>query len=165
MEQQTPKTKICYKCKEEINYGATKCPKCQSDLRSWFAKHKIITIILGFILFVSIITAISNETSNTNQMNSSNSSTQDIDKKFNYKARACAKNYIKTKLNSNNDPKFPGSYGIAQYLGNMTFKVDSSVDVKNAFGVYITSNYSCNVIVGDKENDFFDCVSECKTLD
>jgi len=45
-----PELKICPACKEEINKKATKCPKCQEDLRNWFNKHPIITIFLVLML-------------------------------------------------------------------------------------------------------------------
>jgi len=43
-------TKKCPFCKEEINKNATKCPKCQADLRNWFSKHPILTIFLLLFL-------------------------------------------------------------------------------------------------------------------
>jgi|SRR3989339_1116258 len=43
-------TKICKHCKKEVDSKATRCSYCQGDLRSWFAKHPILTAIL--ILFV-----------------------------------------------------------------------------------------------------------------
>ncbi len=38
--------KTCKYCKEQINKTAKRCPKCQGDLRSWIAKHPILTILL-----------------------------------------------------------------------------------------------------------------------
>ena len=80
------KTKKCPFCAEDINYDATKCPKCQSDLRSWFAKHKIMTFFLIIILFVSVVTAMG-EMFNTNstQTKTEANSPVDINKKFNSK--------------------------------------------------------------------------------
>lgn len=43
------KTKQCQFCKEEISSSAIKCPKCQSDLRTWARRHPILTFFL--ILF------------------------------------------------------------------------------------------------------------------
>ena len=48
-------TKKCPQCQEEIPTGAKKCPKCQSDIRIWFARHKILTGILGIILFMALV--------------------------------------------------------------------------------------------------------------
>ena len=47
-------SKICPSCKEEINKDAKKCPKCWTDLRNWFIKHYIISIILGLIIIWAI---------------------------------------------------------------------------------------------------------------
>lgn len=43
-------TKTCPTCKTKIPAGAKKCPNCQSDLRSWFRRHPILTFLL--VLFV-----------------------------------------------------------------------------------------------------------------
>lgn len=43
--------KTCKACKSQIDAKATKCPKCGTDLRSWFARHPILTI-LGLLLIV-----------------------------------------------------------------------------------------------------------------
>lgn len=42
--------KLCPHCQKEISKGAKKCPECQSDLRSWFTRHPIISVILVFVL-------------------------------------------------------------------------------------------------------------------
>jgi hypothetical protein len=42
--------KKCNACQTEIDAKATKCPHCQSDLRSWYRKHPIWTAII--VLFV-----------------------------------------------------------------------------------------------------------------
>jgi len=52
-------TKSCPKCKETIQKGATKCKNCGSDLRNWFSRHKIITVIIILILLSLIKNAIS----------------------------------------------------------------------------------------------------------
>ena len=44
----------------EIPRGATKCPHCQSDLRSWFLRHYIVTI-LGAIFFVGTIISVASD--------------------------------------------------------------------------------------------------------
>ena len=43
-------TKKCPKCKEEIAGDAKKCKHCGADLRNWFVRHKVLTVILA--LFV-----------------------------------------------------------------------------------------------------------------
>lgn len=52
MEQS--KTKQCPKCKSEIDASATKCPKCTADLRNFFAKHPIWSVI-GIFFIVGIV--------------------------------------------------------------------------------------------------------------
>lgn len=47
--------KKCKSCQSEIDDKATKCPKCQTDQRNWFMRHKILTGILGFIGLIIII--------------------------------------------------------------------------------------------------------------
>ena len=47
--------KKCKSCKSEIDETATKCPHCQTDQRSWFRRHPILTGILGFFLFIIVI--------------------------------------------------------------------------------------------------------------
>lgn len=44
-------TKKCPKCQEEISSKAKRCPKCQADLRSWPAKHPILSILFIIIIF------------------------------------------------------------------------------------------------------------------
>lgn len=53
--------KKCVHCKELIDDKATKCKFCGSDLRNWFFRHKILTVIL--ILFVLLVSFISSITS------------------------------------------------------------------------------------------------------
>lgn len=44
--------KPCPFCKKEISSDATKCPHCQSELRSWFRRHPIVTgLLLIFVVF------------------------------------------------------------------------------------------------------------------
>ena len=44
--------KQCIQCTKEIPKKAKKCPECQSDLRSWFSRHPIITLLL--IIFIGL---------------------------------------------------------------------------------------------------------------
>lgn len=46
--------KKCKSCQKEIDDKAKKCPYCQTDQRNWFAKHKIITVILALVLIGAI---------------------------------------------------------------------------------------------------------------
>ena len=45
-------TKPCAYCKEQVSVNAIKCPHCQSELRSWFRRHPIVTgLLLIFVVF------------------------------------------------------------------------------------------------------------------
>ena len=74
METQLPKsdgqTKKCPKCNEEIQSSAKVCKHCQADLRNWFAKHKILTVILGLILLGIIGSASGDKTQKVANTNS-----------------------------------------------------------------------------------------------
>lgn len=58
--------KKCKSCQSEIDDKAKKCPKCQTDQRNWFAKHKILTGILVIILIVIISSSSGNKNKGTN---------------------------------------------------------------------------------------------------
>jgi len=53
-----PATKKCPHCQSEIPVKAKKCPNCQSDLRNWFNRHPILTILGVFILFIVAVSII-----------------------------------------------------------------------------------------------------------
>ena len=55
-------TKKCKFCQSEIDKNARKCPQCQADLRSWFSRHPILTII-GLMILVSSTLAANSDTS------------------------------------------------------------------------------------------------------
>lgn len=58
--------KKCKSCQKEIDPKATKCPYCQTDQRSWFRRHTIITGIAILFLFGIIMSALSgSKVSNT----------------------------------------------------------------------------------------------------
>ncbi len=40
----------CPKCKEVIKPDAKKCKHCKADLRNWFVRHKILTVILVLVV-------------------------------------------------------------------------------------------------------------------
>lgn len=43
-------TKKCSYCQVDIPGEASICPNCKSDLRSWFRRHPILTILLGLFI-------------------------------------------------------------------------------------------------------------------
>jgi len=49
-EKQMEQTRKCPKCKEEVLKGAKKCKHCGADIRNWFMRHKIISILLFFMV-------------------------------------------------------------------------------------------------------------------
>ncbi len=55
---ETTATKICSHCKLSIDKKAKKCHHCQTDLRSWFTKHPIITIFVVVPLFLATFTTV-----------------------------------------------------------------------------------------------------------
>ncbi|MFH0892788.1 MAG: hypothetical protein V1867_08535 [Candidatus Falkowbacteria bacterium] len=69
------KTKKCPKCGEEIMLSAKKCKHCNSDLRSWFARHPLITIFVILPILISMISAAIND-SQTTSPNGANSQDQ-----------------------------------------------------------------------------------------
>ena len=50
--------KPCKECNQEISSTAKKCPSCGKDQRNWFMKHKILTVIIAFLV-IGIIGAAS----------------------------------------------------------------------------------------------------------
>ncbi len=60
--------KPCPFCKKDISSDAIKCPHCQSELRSWFRRHPIVTgFLLIFIVFPITMGIFSNTTDTTPQ--------------------------------------------------------------------------------------------------
>lgn len=43
--------KKCKSCQKEIDSKAKKCPYCQTDLRNWFMRHPVLTVILVLLIF------------------------------------------------------------------------------------------------------------------
>ena len=57
--------KKCKSCQSMIDDKAKKCPKCQADQRNWFAKHPVITVILGIFLLMAIFGSSKNKNNTT----------------------------------------------------------------------------------------------------
>lgn len=50
--------KKCKNCQKEIDDKAKKCPYCQTDLRSWFRRHPILTGLGAIMAFFIIVGAL-----------------------------------------------------------------------------------------------------------
>lgn len=76
--------KRCPKCQEEIQLNATKCKHCGADLRSWFRRHPIWSVILGFLLFSFVLGAIkeANTQSGSSPAPSSNAASDQTPKEW-----------------------------------------------------------------------------------
>ena len=61
--------KKCKSCQTEIDSKASKCPHCQADQRNWFAKHKVLTVILVLIL-IGMASSSGNKGGSSNSSNS-----------------------------------------------------------------------------------------------
>jgi len=59
-------TTVCKHCKEVVNEKAKRCPHCTGDLRSWFRRHPLLTLLLGLFIFISIVSSSSDNNSSQN---------------------------------------------------------------------------------------------------
>lgn len=57
----TSATKKCPQCHTEIPFGAKRCPNCQSDIRNWFFRHPLISLLLFGILASIIMASVSSD--------------------------------------------------------------------------------------------------------
>ncbi len=76
--ENTEKTKHCPSCDKEISFKAKKCPYCQQDLRGWFKRHPILTVLLILItspFWIAILVGFSQGLSGTSSRSASASPT------------------------------------------------------------------------------------------
>lgn len=66
--------KKCKSCQKEIDAKASKCPYCQTNLKNWFHKHPILTVILVLFLFSFFVGLTSPADKNNSSKNSENQS-------------------------------------------------------------------------------------------
>lgn len=71
--------KKCRSCQTEIDSKASKCPHCQADLRNWFAKHKVLTVILVLISIGIISNSGNKGVSSSNNTTSNNEPTKNVE--------------------------------------------------------------------------------------
>lgn len=65
MENINEEKKKCRYCQQDISIKATRCPHCHGDLRSWAARHKILTgifVCAVIIFWLGVIGSASNHT-------------------------------------------------------------------------------------------------------
>ena len=77
-QQNSGQTKKCAKCKEDVLKSAKKCKHCGSDLRNWFMRHKIISLIL-IVFILGIIGGGSNEDSKNKSVNNIQAEVEKVD--------------------------------------------------------------------------------------
>jgi len=63
------KLKKCKSCQKEIDDKAIKCPYCQTDQRSWFRKHPILTLLIAFFVLPILIGIFSSSPEKPKQIN------------------------------------------------------------------------------------------------
>lgn len=73
--------KKCKSCQKEIDEKAKKCPYCQTDLRNWFIRHPILTILL-ILVIIGIVGAASggDKSGNTSKSTPNSESTAQEEK-------------------------------------------------------------------------------------
>ena len=101
--------KKCPACKEEINEDAKKCPKCQKDLRNWFVKHWVLSIIIVFIWFAIFGTNLEEKDENkiiTNQLNNTSPNNEKIiEKAIIVSAKVLTKEYESNEVRADSTYK------------------------------------------------------------
>lgn len=63
--------KKCKWCQTEIEEKAKVCPNCKKDLRNWFAKHPVLSVIIGLVV-LSMIAGGGNKTAVNQTGNATN---------------------------------------------------------------------------------------------
>lgn len=134
------KPSLCSFCKKEIEPGAIKCPHCQSDLRSWFSRHPLITILL--ILFVGIPTFF--------VIISPSDGKNPLDSKKEIVVERITRNLIKDNLKAPSTAEF--GYPATETKDGKTFVVTQSVDSQNSFGAMLKSYYDVTIKYSGEDN-------------
>ncbi len=67
--------KKCKACQKEIDDKAKKCLHCQTDQRNWFARHPIMTGLLGLIVLVAVVSAFGSSGKKDSNQTSGNQTT------------------------------------------------------------------------------------------
>ena len=67
--------KKCKYCQSDIADNAKKCPKCKSDQRNWFVRHKVLSVIIALVVLGSFGAAVGGNKSSNSKSGSGNSTT------------------------------------------------------------------------------------------
>ncbi len=133
-------TKKCPACRKDVDVKATKCPYCQSDTRTWFKKHQVGLIILGF-LFVPILPAFISQ--GTSGSTSVQTNPEPINEVKYQSARILAKSIVaKIPLTSPSTAKYNYPTTKVDPTDPNLFEVSSYIDSQNGFGAMVRTYWS-----------------------
>ncbi len=123
--------KICKYCKSEIILSAKKCPQCQSDLRNWFVRHWIISILIGLVV-LGIIGSGSNKNTTTDSSKIPQGSTE----------KQSGKQYVEVVRFSGKGQKSSEPFKISGSRFKVTYdcKGDTATTYCGAFAYKVGSN-------------------------
>jgi hypothetical protein len=122
---------------KEVDAKASKCPHCQSDLRSWIRQHPIGVLIL-VLIFVPIFMSVISSDSATPV-----SPTEQIANMKKSSAESFARSYVKSTLKAPTTAKFGNFASVKQDSENPNlFEVVSDVTSENSYGAKLTSTWS-----------------------
>lgn len=158
-----PETKICEHCKTSIPFEATKCPQCQSDLRSWERRRPILAgvCVIAIIIFTfSMIEDVSTPHQPISQEESFKNMKENALSSF-------GRSYIENILKSPSTAKFSYSPAVTQDPKDKNlFEVISHVDSENSFGAMIRSTWSIKAqYVGTDNRDFIETGENWKIVE
>ncbi len=129
----------CPKCRKEVDQKATKCPHCQSDLRSWVRQHPIGLLIIVLICIPIFGQIIAEPVAPISQEESI----------FNMKKGAIesfSRSYVKGTLKAPSTAKFNYFPSITENPKKKnSFDVISDVTSQNSFGAMLKSVWSIKV--------------------
>lgn len=139
-------TKKCPKCMKEVDVKASKCPHCQSDLRSWIRQHPIGVLIL-VLIFLPIFTSILSDSANPV------SPAEKIENMKKSSAESFARSYVKSTLKSPTTARFGYFPSVKQDPENPnSFEVVSDVTSENSYGAKLTNTWSLKIRYSGSDN-------------